>query len=71
MEHVASVNVEKEYDIIIWYDDRYEVKLGGTEQLDYKADYLLAILDSLSEYQAGTIDLTLSTDNKATFEAKT
>ena len=34
--HVASINVEKDYNIVVWYDDQYEIQLGGTEKLEYK-----------------------------------
>ena len=67
LDHIASINVEREYDIVVWYDDRYEIKLGGTDQIEYKIRYLCSILDSLSEYQAGTIDLTRAAEKKATF----
>lgn len=70
LEHIASINVEKEYDIVVWYDDRYEIRLGGTDQIDYKIRYLCSILDSLSEYQAGTIDLTHASEKKATFQPR-
>ena len=68
--HVASINVEKDYNIVVWYDDQYEIQLGGTEKLDYKVQYLLAILEQLSEYQAGTIDLTLTGDDVARFHPR-
>ena len=71
LEHIVSVNVEKDYDIAVWYEDRYEILLGGSQEMDYKMQYLRAILDQLSEYQAGTIDLTLSKDAKASFRPKT
>ena len=68
LEHVAAINVEKEYDIVLQYEDRYEIKLGGTDELAYKIRYLCSILDQLSEYQAGTIDLTQAAQKKATFQ---
>lgn len=68
--HVASIDVEKDYNIVVWYDDQYEIQLGGTEKLDYKVQYLLAILEQLSEYQAGTIDLTLTGDDVARFHPR-
>ena len=68
--HVASINVEKDYNIVVWYDDQYEIQLGGTEKLDYKVQYLQAILKELSDFQAGTIDLTLSEANRAKFHPK-
>ena len=70
LEHTASVNVEKEYDIVLQYDDRYEIDLGSTDRLDYKVQYLQAILKELSDFQAGTIDLTLSEANRAKFHPK-
>ena len=70
LENVASVNVEKEYDIVLWYADRYEVKLGGTENMPYKIQYLVSILDQLSEFQAGVIDLTEASTGKARFQPR-
>ena len=70
LEKIASVNVEKNFHIVVWYEDRYEILLGGTEDLDYKMQYLSAIMEQLSDYQAGTIDLTLSTEKKATFRPR-
>ena len=68
LEHISALDMEKEYDITLWYDDRYEIKLGGTDELAYKIRYLCSILDQLSEYQAGTIDLTQAAQKKATFQ---
>ena len=65
LDHIAVIDVEKEYDIVLWYDDRYEIKLGGTEDLTYKINYLTVIIDSLSDFQAGTIDLTFTDSNEA------
>lgn len=68
LEHIRVIDVEKEYDIVLQYDERYEVLLGGTDDMDYKIRYLCSILDQLSEYQAGTIDLTQAAQKKATFQ---
>ena len=67
---MASVNVEKEYDMVVQYDDRYEIDLGSSDRLAYKVQYLQAILEQLSDFQAGTIDLTLSEANRAKFHPK-
>ena len=53
LEHIRVIDVEKEYDMSIWYDERYEIKLSGTDELAYKIRYLCSILDQLSEFQAG------------------
>ena len=68
LEHIRVIDVEKEYDMSIWYDERYEIKLGGTDELAYKIRYLCSILEQLSEFQAGTIDLTQAAQKKATFQ---
>ena len=68
LEHIRVIDVEKEYDMSIWYDERYEIKLGGTDELAYKIRYLCSILDQLSEFQAGTIDLTQAAQKRATFQ---
>lgn len=68
LEHVASLNVEKDYDITVQYDDRYTIRLGGTDDLAYKIQYLTSILAELSDFQAGTIDLTDAANKKATFQ---
>lgn len=68
LEHIHVIDVEKEYDIILQYDQRYEIRLGGTDDMAYKIRYLGSILDELSEFQAGTIDLTQAAQKKATFQ---
>ena len=70
LDHIVSINVEKEYDIVLQYDERYEIKLGGTEDLAYKINYLTVILDKLSDFQAGTIDLTFTDSSEARFYSK-
>ena len=67
---MAAINVEKEYDIVLQYEDRYEIKLGGTDDLAYKIQYLSAILSELSDFQAGTIDLSFRDGSKAWFYPK-
>ncbi|MFQ8765436.1 MAG: hypothetical protein ACLR8U_02085 [Oscillospiraceae bacterium] len=53
------------------YDD-YGMKLtsAAATALAYKVQYLQAILEQLSDFQAGTIDLTLSEANRAKFHPK-
>ena len=55
---------------MLQYDDRYEIDLGSSDRLDYKVQYLQAILAQLSDFQAGTIDLTLTEANRAKFHPK-
>lgn len=67
LDHIVLINTEKEYDIVLQYDGRYEIRLGGTEELSYKIDYLTVILSKLSDFQAGVIDLTFSDSSEARF----
>jgi len=65
---VAEVNVEKTYDIVVWYQDKYEIRLGGTDELDYKIQYLTAVLGKMENYQTGVIDLTFEEEKVARFQ---
>ena len=69
VKKIDRVDVSTSYDLTLWWKDgQYEVRLGTTEQLDYKLRFLQATLDS-SEIQnrSGTIDLTFNEDNKVHF----
>ena len=66
-KEATKLDVTKPYDIVLWYKDQYDVRFGGTDQLDYKAQYLMAVLEQLAEYQTGTIDLTFETEKVARF----
>lgn len=70
LDHIVSINVEKEFDMVLQYDERYEIRLGGTDDLAYKINYLTVILDRLSDFQAGTIDLTFTDSSEARFYSK-
>ena len=58
IEQVTSVNTELLYDIELYCGEQYLVRLGGTEDLEYKLTYLKAVLEQLEPYQTGVIDLT-------------
>lgn len=64
---VSKLDVSKPYDMVLWYTDQYEILLGGVEQVDYKIQYLLAVLQQLTQYQTGTIDLTFKEEKVARF----
>jgi len=64
---ITEIDVEKTYDIVVWYGDQYEIHLGGSDELDYKLRYLLSILDQLDSARGGVIDLTLEEKDVAIF----
>lgn len=66
-KEVASVEIPASYELALWYADQYYVKLGDKENLDYKLEYLKAVLEKLEDYQTGTIDLSFSDGNNAIF----
>ena len=43
------------------------MQLGGTEEIDYKLQYLTAVLEQLEDYQTGVIDLTFDQERRAHF----
>lgn len=66
-DKITAVDVTKTFDILLQYGDQFLVKLGGTDQMDYKIKYLSAVLEQLSQYQTGTIDLTFEEEKVARF----
>jgi len=64
---ITEINVAQTYDIVVWYGDQYEIRLGGSDELDYKLRYLLSILDQLDSARGGVIDLTLEEKDVAIF----
>ena len=68
VKELARVDVSTSYDLTLWYGTRYEIRLGTTENLDYKLRTLAAILENTDvQHKSGTIDLTFSEDDKAHF----
>lgn len=70
LEQVTKVDASKSYDLVLWCEERLEIRLGGNEDLEYKIQYLQVILEDLEEYQMGTIDLTFDVERVARFIEK-
>ena len=64
---VTSMDLEYLYDINLYCSDRFQVRLGGAQDLDYKLRYLQAAMDQLTNGQSGVIDLTFSEEKIARF----
>lgn len=63
---VRSVQIERTYELTLNYENRFEVQLGGTDELYYKARYLEEIvLHQLEPTKTGIIDLKLEEDGVA------
>ena len=65
---VTEIQVDKTYDLVVLYGDTYEIHLGGTEQLEYKMEYLAAILSEPQVAEGGIIDLSLEQSSVAVFK---
>lgn len=57
----ASVDVSNINSLVVWYSTRYEVRLGDTTSLDYKIQCMKDVIDRMSEYQSGTLDISFTT----------
>ncbi len=67
LEMVTTIQAEKSYDLRLLCGDKYEVRLGGTDELDYKVWLLQEVLKQLDPYQTGVIDLTMDERRIARF----
>lgn len=53
-----SIDVNNLFDIQIWYDNsRFQIKLGGTDQLSYKIRCMKAAIDQSGPYESGILDI--------------
>ena len=68
ISQITEINVEKSYDIIVWYGDQLEIHLGGTNEMEYKMQFLAAVLENDQVQAGGVIDLTLEEKNVAIFK---
>lgn len=64
---VASVNVESLSDIGLQYGQRFEVKLGDSENLAYKIDYMATAINQMAEYQSGILDVSFEYSEQGIF----
>ncbi len=63
--YVASVQAPSAGQLSLWYEDRFEVKLGTSARMAYKLEYLKAVVAQEESYVTGKIDLTLDDGDKA------
>lgn len=58
---VASLDVSNFYEIQLWYGDRFQVRLGDTDEMSTKIRYLKGFVDDYTKnrpYESGLLDLT-------------
>lgn len=68
VKQIVSVDLSTSYDIILWYGTQFEIRLGNTENLSYKLQYLQATLDSGTlKDKSGTLDISFNEDSGARF----
>ena len=54
---IASVDVNRLEDIILWYGSRYQVNLGDSTNIDYKITSMNNVILDMSEWQSGILDV--------------
>lgn len=55
-----SVDVTDMGDLELWYEQRYQVKLGDSTRLSYKISAMKAAIDQLDDYQSGELDVSFT-----------
>lgn len=58
---VASVDVSSLQALQLWYGNRYLVKLGNSQRMDYKLAAVKSSVEQMSEYQTGILDASFTT----------
>ena len=54
---IDSVDVSSLTAIELWYDERFQINLGDTGQLEYKISALQATIQKMESYESGHLDL--------------
>lgn len=67
LEMIDTIDAEKSFDIRLLCGEQYEVRLGGSDSMDYKIWYLQEVLQKLDSYQTGIIDLTTIENGESHF----
>lgn len=61
MGDVASVDVSRLDDIILWYGTQYQVNLGDNGNTEYKIACMVDVILQMSDYQNGILDVSFIT----------
>lgn len=57
---IDSVDVSKLSNIELWFDERFQINLGDTVQLEYKISALRATVDRMEPYESGQLDISFT-----------
>ncbi len=58
---VTTVDVSEPGQLLLSYENRYTIKLGNEEKLDYKIACLKPAIEKMTAYQTGTFDVSFTT----------
>lgn len=64
---IASVNVQSLSDIQLQYGQRFQVRLGTAENLDYKIRYMQQAISQMEDYQTGQLDVSFEYGEEGIF----
>lgn len=64
---IASVNVQSLSDIHLQYGQRFQVRLGTADNLDYKIRYMSQAISQMEDYQTGQIDVSFEYGEEGIF----
>lgn len=71
-EKVTFLNLENPIDLSITYDNRLQIRLGSTVQLDYKLQYARYLIENeIDQKQKGILNMISVANGKASFQPKT
>ena len=67
IEMTTVISADKSFDLRIFCGDRFEVQMGGSDNLEYKIWCLEEVVNRLEDYQTGIIDLTMASEQSVRF----
>ena len=67
IEITTLIDTQKSFDIKIVCGERYEILLGGDDELEYKIRCVLEVMDHLEPHDTGVIDFTKGAEDEIHF----
>lgn len=64
---ISSVNVQSLSEIQLQYGQRFQVRIGTTENLDYKIRYMNQAISQMEDYQTGQLDVSFEYAEQGVF----
>lgn len=69
-DKIRVIDMSDKFDIVLYYKDRFEIKMGNFDKIEQKLLFAIKIIEQLYETDKGIIDVTNPREGSYIFESK-